>query len=242
MPIISIVTIVFNDSSGIENTIKSVLNQDFEDIEYIVKDGESTDGTKDIISSYEKDIDLIISDRDNGIYDAMNQAIDVASGEWIIFMNSGDSFISPNTLSLLYSKRSDASVIYGSILNPETGEEIKPRKLSAFWKGMPFNHQATLTKTKLYKKKNFDLKYKISSVYDFYYHYYSNGEKFSYANFPIAFYDMNGISAHSFKWLIDYWRINMKYSKGIRIKILFRVFYVFLSRVKLNIKRKLSKG
>lgn len=240
MPKITIVTIVFNDSSGIENTIKSVLNQNFEDFEYIVKDGGSTDGTKDIIFSYEKNIDFIISDYDKGIYDAMNKAIDVASGEWIIFMNSGDSFISPNTLSLLYSKRNGASVIYGSIFNPETGEEIKPRELSEFWKGMPFNHQATLTKTKLLKKRNFDLTFKISSVYDFYYHYFLNGEKFLYANIPVAFYDMNGISAHSFKWLIDYWRINMKYSKYIRMKIIFRVFYVFLSRVKSNIKRKIN--
>ncbi|MDA3781124.1 MAG: glycosyltransferase family 2 protein [Bacteroidales bacterium] len=237
MPKITIVTIVFNDRFGIEETIKSVLNQNFEDFEYIVKDGGSTDGTRDIILSYEKNIDFIISGHDAGIYDAMNQAIDVASGEWIIFMNSGDCFISPNTLSLLYSKRSDASVIYGSIFNPETGEEIKPRKLSEFWKGMPFNHQATLTKTILYQKKNFDLKYKISSVYDFYYHYYLNGEKFSYVNIPVAFYDMNGISAYSFKWLDDYWRINMKYSKGMRMKIIFRVFYVFLSRLKSNITR-----
>lgn len=237
MSLISIVTIVFNDCSGIEKTIESVLNQDFQDFEYIIKDGGSTDGTKDIIGLYENGIDHIISNHDNGIYDAMNQAIDVASGDWIIFMNSGDCFVSTRSLSDLYNCRGSASVVFGSIINPETGFEIKPRKLSEFWKGMPFNHQATLTKTELYKKRPFNTDFKISSVYDFYYYYYTEGEKFQYVEFPVAYYDLNGISSYSFLWLNDYWRINRKYYKGRRGKILLRVFYVFLSRLKTNIKR-----
>lgn len=120
---ITVVTVVYNDKENIERTIQSVLNQTYKDIEYLVVDGKSTDGTLDIIKKYTNQISRIISETDKGIYDAMNKAIDLANSEWIIFMNSGDVFTDNNTLTNVFADNipentsfiySDFSVDYGS--------------------------------------------------------------------------------------------------------------------------------
>jgi len=98
-PLISVVTVVYNGEKHLEQTIKSVLDQGYDNIEYIIIDGGSTDGTLEIIKKYEDAIDYWVSESDGGIYDAMNKAISLATGEWINFMNSGDDFFSD-----IYSK------------------------------------------------------------------------------------------------------------------------------------------
>ena len=95
---VSVITISYNAVSVIEDTIQSVLNQSYKDIEYIIIDGGSTDGTVDIIKKYQDKINYWVSEPDNGIYDAMNKGIDKATGEWINFMNAGDYFHSNLTL------------------------------------------------------------------------------------------------------------------------------------------------
>ena len=99
---ITIITVVFNASEGIKKTLKSIFSQSYKNIEIIVIDGGSTDGTIDIISDYSQYIDYFISEQDYGIYDAMNKGIRVATGEWICFMNSGDIFYSKDTVSNIF--------------------------------------------------------------------------------------------------------------------------------------------
>ena len=113
-PIISIITVVFNNFELIEKTIQSVINQTYKNIQYIVIDGGSTDGTLDIIKKYKKYIDILIIEKDTGIYDAMNKGIKLAKGNWINFMNSGDTFYSTNTLNdISFNDYASNSFIYG---------------------------------------------------------------------------------------------------------------------------------
>ena len=107
-PLITVITVVFNAVEDIENTILSVSKQDYENIEYIVIDGGSIDGTQEILKKYSNVIDYWISEHDEGIYDAMNKGIDVANGDWLNFMNAGDCFSSNSIVSMVANAISTA--------------------------------------------------------------------------------------------------------------------------------------
>ena len=116
--LISVVTVCYNAADTIEKTMLSVLNQTYHDIEYIIIDGGSTDGTVEIIRKYADRIAYWVSEPDKGIYDAMNKGIKVATGEWINFMNAGDEFVDANVLDKLFFAKTVANVdvIYGNTL------------------------------------------------------------------------------------------------------------------------------
>lgn len=97
---LTVITVVYNDVINIESTLKSVINEKSENIQFIVIDGDSSDGTLSVIEKYSSDIDLVTSERDSGIYDAMNKGIRISSGEYIMFLNSGDLYI-PGSLSMI---------------------------------------------------------------------------------------------------------------------------------------------
>ncbi len=238
-PVVTIVTVVYNDKLNIENTIRSVLKQTYKNIQYIVVDGNSTDGTLDIIKRHKKNIDILISEPDKGVYDAMNKGIDKVCGEWVVFMNSGDLFYNENVLEDVFRFDCLADVIYGNIVYAHDKDKVvAPRKLDAFWKGLPFNHQASLVKAELYKKYKFDLKYSISSVHDFFFKLFNEGCKFKYINKTIALYDLTGMSATSYRWLVDNWRINLNYSKTKMHLVIGALTLHFLSKIKRSILRK----
>lgn len=109
----SIITVNFNNKEGLHNTIKSVINQTFRDFEYIVIDGGSTDGSVDILKKYDKYINYWISEKDSGIYNAMNKGIAKANGEYLNFMNSGDCFYSTDILEKVSSYHFNADFIVG---------------------------------------------------------------------------------------------------------------------------------
>ena len=114
-PLISVVTICYNAKNDLEKTILSVLSQTYQDIEYIIIDGGSTDGTVDIIHKYSERLFYWISEPDKGIYDAMNKGMDRATGSWINFMNAGDTFCDNEVIKNIfgYNDLSDYSVFYG---------------------------------------------------------------------------------------------------------------------------------
>lgn len=144
--LISIITVVFNGEEFIEKTINSVLNQTVIDKEYIIIDGNSKDNTVKIINKYLDNITYFISEPDNGIFDAMNKAIQRANGKWLIFMNAGDSFFDPKTLEnlkpiLVNNEKID--VLYGS--THYSGSIHKPGNLKELkYGGMPLCHQSIL--------------------------------------------------------------------------------------------------
>ena len=163
---ISVITVVKNDIVFIEETLKSCIAQTGVEIEYIVVDGLSDDGTNEIINKYLNFISLYIRESDDGIYDAMNKGTKFATGDWIIFMNSGDIFCNNNSLATLdLESKKSFSVIACSWIEKGAENRIFYARNSIRY-SLPTSHQALLIKTELVKKYGFDLKYRIGADYD----------------------------------------------------------------------------
>lgn len=142
-PTLSVITVVFNGIGDVANTIDSVLGQDYPNIEYIVIDGESTDGTRDIIKNYEDKLDVFICERDEGIYDAMNKGIARACGEFILFMNCGDVFASNDAVSsAMHFAQPDGDQILFGHWQRHIGKSLTHCS-PILEKGL-FNHQAVI--------------------------------------------------------------------------------------------------
>jgi glycosyltransferase involved in cell wall biosynthesis len=173
-PKISIITIVFNSEALIEKTILSIINQTYKNTEYIIVDGGSTDETLTNIDRYKDHITTIISEPDNGIYDAMNKGLNLASGDFVWFINSGDEIFNPETLEKIFESSSQtADILYGDAVIINTDGEITgkrrhrpPEKLN--WKsfrfGMLISHQSILVRKTI--APSYDLNYKGSADFD----------------------------------------------------------------------------
>ncbi len=172
-PKLSVVTIVYNNVNDIERTMLSVLNQSYQNIEYIIIDGLSGDGTLDIINKYQSRVSKLISEKDEGIYDAMNKGIALATGDYIIFMNSGDEFYAADTVENVFSTEPDADIYYGEteMIN-SAGESLGQRRHKApetftwrdFKLGMSISHQAIYIKRALVEP--YDRQYQLSADID----------------------------------------------------------------------------
>lgn len=176
---ITIVTVSYNANRLIRNTLLSVINQTYSNIEYIVVDGGSNDGTVEIIKQYEKALDYWVSEPDKGIYDAMNKGINKATGDYIIFMNSGDSFVSNETVERIFCNRiDDNSIVYGKTIGNygmvKLSQPLNPffRNLS-YCAGVGICHQSVFVPTKLAKMHPFNLRYKVCADYDMLHKLYS---------------------------------------------------------------------
>ena len=167
----TVITVCYNAEQTIEATIKSLLNQNFNDYEYIIKDGGSTDSTLDIIKTLIRDKSniSIISSRDNGIYDAMNIALESAMGQYIYFLNSGDQLADNNVLKSIDAtlNKEVCDIIYGNIIQASAnGEKIRKyenicsKKIYSLT-GDCICHQALFAKRNLLKEHKFDISYKV---------------------------------------------------------------------------------
>lgn len=187
---ITVITICFNCVDEIEATILSVINQTYDDIEYIIVDGGSTDGTLDIINKYAPKITKIISEPDKGIYDAMNKGVNISTGEWINFMNAGDIFCTKESIKDFFDiadVTTGNDILYGdAILIYPFGKYYKDCHPDDNYR--PWEHQSMFIRTSIMKKYKYDLSYKIRADYDFIYKAMNNGSKFVYFPAPIACY------------------------------------------------------
>lgn len=233
-PLISIITVSFNALSTIENTVNSIINQNYSNIEYIIIDGGSTDGTIDIIKKYAQNITYWISEPDKGIYDAMNKAIKLAKGEWINFMNCGDSFYCEDTIEQVIeyiSKNRNVDIIYGNvIINSNIGKYmILPENLRNISIHLPFCHQSTFVKTSIAQKYLFDLQYKFVADYNFFYCIYKKGYTFLYINIPIANYQTGEgfTSNHMYQCILEEYKVgNRFFSKTTNWKYKIKFFLI----------------
>jgi len=170
-PLISIVTIVFNNEEHLENTILSIISQTYDNVEYIIIDGGSTDGTLDIIKKYEAQIDYWVSEKDEGIYDAMNKGTNFSSGDWLNFMNAGDSFYSVSVIEDIKSSFSTEKVIFGRTKIIDSNHKFwdypdKNITISDLpeWLEKKFpNHQSMFFPRKYFQRNKYELRYPISA-------------------------------------------------------------------------------
>lgn len=203
LPLISIITVCRNVGEAIGETIESILTQTYTNIELIVIDGASTDNTVEVIKQYENKLARWISEPDKGIYDAMNKGLRIASGEWVSFMNVGDSFADDNVLkSIFYDAKipDNIKLIGGNTNNffPDGHIEVHHATSAESIKyQIPFSHQACFTRRELDRSSGafqFDLRYKIAADYNLFYNiYYKYGvEAIKVVDFSIANYKQEG--------------------------------------------------
>jgi glycosyltransferase involved in cell wall biosynthesis len=203
---ISIITVVFNGDIFLEKTIQSVLNQTYKNLEYIIIDGGSSDGTIDIIKKYEDKISHWVSEKDCGIYDAMNKGINIANGEFINFLNSGDYFYSNDVLESIFERDcSGYNLIYGSavVVNENRTAKVllKPKKFTKlnllFWTTRVVCHQS------LFVHKNiitpYSDAYKLKGELYWYFDLVKRCKKYLIINDPIVFYSLGGAGDINYK-------------------------------------------
>lgn len=195
----SVITINYNNKDGLRKTVESVINQTHNDYEYIIIDGGSTDGSVDVIEEYANRLTYWVSERDGGIYNAMNKGVARAHGDYCIFMNSGDSFYSNDVLSSLSAYNED--IICGKVLK---ADEVRA---SGHWRDTitlvdlmrgSLPHQAMIIKRELLVNHPYDENYKIVSDWKFCIESLIF-DNCSFLNIDtiIADYDTSGISTNS---------------------------------------------
>lgn len=240
---ISVVTVCYNSVDTIEKTIRSVVEQTYDNIEYIVIDGGSTDGTVDVIKKYADRIIYWVSEPDKGIYDAMNKGIAVATGEWIHFRNSGDFFLYRDSVKKFFAEPVDkeVAIVHGNCLyydNEGWFEQTPPSLRVSYHKEIPILHPATFVRTELQKQMPFDLQYRSSADYDFFYKCCTQGIRFEYRPIAIVAFAQGGFSSN---WERAYWEdcrlqgMTKKISGRVRSIIMF-IWKKFINAI-ISIKR-----
>jgi glycosyltransferase involved in cell wall biosynthesis len=197
---VSIIVVSLNTKFFFFKTIKSIIGQSYKNKEIIVVDGKSADGTIKIITNMKKNFSKVIIEKDKGIYDAMNKGSYLAKSEWIMFLNSGDTFYNNLVLANIFKNPlMNKDVIYGdTMVNQKNIKYLVPSSIFSKTTGvMPFCHQSAIVKTDIVKKNKFSLKYKYSSDFDFFSRCFFRKKIFYDSNLTIATVLAKGLSDNS---------------------------------------------
>lgn len=211
----SIITICKNDKDRLFKTLNSVYEQDFGDYEHIIEDGSSVDGTKEMVETYcserERHSLVLYIEKDNGIYDAMNRAIQKAHGDFICFLNAGDCFLNRTTLSEVHrgiEENSSGEIFYGGAVmvfpNGTENSQVTPlnedilcHKDTYESVNMSFIHQAIFARSCVFDSCKFDCTFSLRAELDWYYQCFRAGFRFSKLHFPVCTYELGGVSEKS---------------------------------------------
>lgn len=210
-PLVTVITVCYNAVSLLEETMLSVLGQDYPNLEYLIIDGASTDGTLNIIKKYADRV-TFVSEPDKGIYDAMNKGLRMAKGEWVNFMNAGDAFVEDDVLTKVFADRlipDSVQVIAGTTWDvyPDRRELRALSPIGELSMYIPFCHQSAFTRFDVHNPWFFDTNYRMAADYAL---FYGIREKSGDAAFllledlPVACYRMEGSTSY----------VNMRRTKG----------------------------
>ena len=217
----TVITVCFNAADDLEKTILSVLSQKNCEIEYIIKDAASTDHTADVIRKYEPQLRALknfvyISEKDSGLYDAMNIASKMAMGSRLQFLNAGDCLVNENVIADVEANECDADIIYGdytSMFGPRAvANKANSEWISDFARNMNFSHQAAFIKREVMQALLYDTDYPICADYEFFQRAYAEGKRYHYIDVMVVTFQMGGISyQRAFDLLDETYRIQYKY-------------------------------
>jgi glycosyltransferase involved in cell wall biosynthesis len=200
-PRLSVITIVYNNVRDIERTIRSVVNQTYPNIEHVIIDGLSNDGTLQVIEKYKDRVAKLVSEKDEGIYDAMNKGLALATGDYVIFMNSGDEFYDSETVASVFASAYDADIYYGETeMIADDGSSLGQRRHKApatftwrdFKYGMSISHQAIYIRRSM--AEPYDRRYQLSSDIDWIIRAAKKAKKIVNVNRYVAKYLIGGMS------------------------------------------------
>ncbi len=229
---VTVITVTRNDAENLRKTIDSVLAQSYENREYIVIDGGSTDGTCELLGRYDHGIDVWLSEPDEGIFHAMNKGAERAIGEWILFLNSGDLFFNNRVLCDCFSEPIPANIdaVYGNTVYAygEKGyrEYRQASALHQFWKGLMTCHQSFFVRRKALERGKFDLRYKVAADFHSLYSLYMNGGLFFHIPVYVSLVDTTGISNNEkmVRSVREHWRVINQYHRN---KLYYQIYYLF---------------
>jgi glycosyltransferase involved in cell wall biosynthesis len=207
---VSIVTVTYNCKTIIKETLENILQQDYCNKEVLIIDGNSTDGTLDVLNRITNKLDYFSSEPDKGIFDAMNKSLNHVTGDYVIFMNAGDRFVNNHIVSDIFNNYSgDDDLIYGDIyVQNDLGYILKKanaiythphsiRDLVFYAQG--FSHQSLFTKVEMLKKIRFNTTFQLGADYYTTWRIYEEGNhKIKYINKPISIFDdVHGGASHN---------------------------------------------
>ena len=209
-PKVSVITVVFNGENIIEKTMQSVFAQTYPHIEYIIVDGKSTDNTLQIIEKYKEKISVLISEKDNGLYDAMNKGLAVATGDYVWFMNGGDQINDFDVLTNVFAQNIESDIFYSDTnlideegkylsLLSEIGHNNAPANLThkSMQRGMVVCHQSFIARRNI--TSPFNLNYKISADIDWVIKCLKRSKKNHKLNFCLSKFMTGGVSSKN-RW------------------------------------------
>ena len=222
--ILSIITINLNNRDGLQKTIDSVLSQTWTDFEWIIIDGGSTDGSRELIEQYQEHFTYWCSEPDKGVYNAMNKGIAKAKGTYLNFMNSGDTFYDYDTLEKVFNISRKADILYGDWMQifknySRMRHFPSPVDIFGLW-GQNICHQATFIKSSVLKEKGYDESLKIYADWKRWIELAICGASFEALDFPVCKYDMTGISSTDSSLISKEWELLHKVPSSAIIRSL----------------------
>ena len=241
-PKISIVTVCYNTQETIEATVKSVLEQTYPNIEYIIIDGGSKDGTLAILAKYKNRLGYFVSEKDNGIYDAMNKALNAATGDWLYFLGGDDIMANPNIISTLVKQFQDSeTVYYGDVLFKSTQLLYQFKLTNWHLCYRNISHQSVFYPKACYKRFSYNLLYKVFADHIYNIELFASKLfRFEYIRETVALYNDAGTSSNTYDKM--YYKnlpsvvnknLGFKYAIYVQIRIILFKFKKFIRRIEI---------